>query len=194
MWILLCIPAEVRFFRSTTCLHRAWALPIDSATIRLIRGGYGISYLPPDLTGELASTSLVNAASTQINVTGALPTPLEDLYPKTLNQPIGRTDPGFMTLYCCTASLQNISGPVPQQNFPYVQQWNLTVSHEFKGDWMAEIGYSGLKGSESARNRPCPGRALQQVLLDGIGAIEPYDLEWDFDDRRPKPEALSVLQ
>ena len=39
----------------------------------VIRGGYGISYLPPDLTGELASTSLVNAASTQINVTGALP-------------------------------------------------------------------------------------------------------------------------
>ena len=125
----------------------------------VIRGGYGISYLPPDLTGELASTSLVNAASTQINVTGALPTPLEDLYPKTLNQPIGRTRPGFMTLYCCTASLQNISGPVPQQNFPYVQQWNFTVSHEFKGDWMAEIGYSGLKGT----NLPGIGHALDEL-------------------------------
>ncbi|MGB9431768.1 MAG: TonB-dependent receptor [Candidatus Acidiferrum sp.] len=112
-----------------------------------VRGGYGISYLPPDLTGELATNSLVNAASTQINVTGALPTPLQALYPETLNQPIGRTDPSFMTLYCCTASLKNISGPVPRQNFPYVQQWNFTVGHQFKGNWMAEVGYSGLKGT-----------------------------------------------
>ena len=37
-----------------------------------------------------------------------------------------------MTLYCCTASLKNISGPVPQQNFPYVQQWNFTVGHQLR--------------------------------------------------------------
>jgi Carboxypeptidase regulatory-like domain/TonB dependent receptor len=124
-----------------------------------IRGGYGISYLPPDLTGELATSSLVNSASTQINVTGALPTPLQDLYPETLNQPIGRTDPSFMTLYCCTASLKNISGPVPWQNFAYVQQWNFTVGHQFKGNWMAEVGYSGLKGT----NLPGIGLSLDEL-------------------------------
>jgi len=124
-----------------------------------IRGGYGISYLPPDLTGELASSSLVNAATTQINVTGAVPTPLQNLYPKTLNQPIGRTDPSFMTLYCCTASLKSISGPVTQQNFPHVQQWNFTISHQFKANWMAEIGYSGLKGT----NLPGIGHALDEL-------------------------------
>ena len=125
----------------------------------VIRGGYGIFYLPPDLTGVLATGSLVNAASTQINVSGAEPTPLEDLYPETLNQPIGRTDPSFMTLYCCTASLKNISGPVPQQNFPHVQQWNFTLGHQFKGNWMAEIGYSGLKGT----NLPGIGHALDEL-------------------------------
>jgi len=125
----------------------------------VIRGGYRISYLPPDLTGELADNSLVNAATTQINVTAALPTPLQNLYPKTLNQPIGRTDPSFMTLYCCTASLKNISGPVPQQNFPYVQEWDFTVSHQFKYNWMAEIGYSGLKGT----NLPGIGRSLDEL-------------------------------
>jgi hypothetical protein len=125
----------------------------------VIRGGYGISYLPPDLTGELADSSLVNAASTQVNVTGALPSPLQNLYPMTLNQPIGRTDPSFMTQYCCTASLKYISGPVPQQNFPYVQQWNFTVSHQFKGNWMAEIGYSGLKGT----NLPGIGDGLDEL-------------------------------
>jgi len=125
----------------------------------VVRGGYGIFYLPPDLTGVLASSSLVNSASTQINVTGALPTPLQDLYPTTLNQPIGRTDPGFMTRYCCTASLKNISGPVPQQNFPHVQQWNFTVGHQFKGNWMAEVGYSGLKGT----NLPGIGLSLDEL-------------------------------
>ena len=125
----------------------------------VIRGGYGISYLPPDLTGLLATSSLVNSASTQINVTGASPTPLQSLYPVTLNQPIGRTDPSFMTLYCCTASLKNISGPVPRQNFPYVQEWNLAASHEFRANWMAEIGYSGLKGT----NLPGIGHSLDEL-------------------------------
>jgi len=133
----------------------AWRLSNNTA----IRGGYGISWLPPDLTGVLPSSSLVNSASTQVNVTGALPTPLQNLYPKTLNRPIGRTNPGFMTLYCCTASLNNISGPVPQQNFPWVQQWNLTASHGFKGNWMAEVGYSGLKG----RNLPGIGHSLDEL-------------------------------
>ena len=40
-----------------------------------------------------------------------------------------------------------------------MQQWNLTVSHEFKGDWMAEIGYSGLKGT----NLPGIGHALDEL-------------------------------
>ena len=113
----------------------------------VVRGGYGIFYLPPDLTGVLASSSPVNAATTQVNVTGALPTPLQDLYPTTLNQPVGRTDPSFITQYCCTASLKSISGPVPQQPYPYVQQWNLTVGHQFRDNWMAEIGYAGSKGT-----------------------------------------------
>ncbi len=164
----------------------------------VVRGGYGISYLPPDLTGVLASSSLVNAASTEVNVTGALPTPLTDLYPRTLNQPIGRTDPSFMTLYCCTASLQNISGPVPQQNFPYVQEWNLTVSHQFRANWMAEIGYAGLKGT----NLPGIGRSLDELssnyysmgsallnptTLNGIPmtvgqSLRPYPFYSDFSD------------
>jgi len=133
----------------------AWRLGSNTA----IRGGYGISWLPPDLTGVLASSSLVNSASTQVNVTGALPTPLQNLYPKTLNQPIGRTNPGFMTLYCCTASLKNISGPVPQQNFPWVQQWNFAASHEFKGIWVAEVAYSGSKGT----SLPGIGHSLDEL-------------------------------
>ena len=172
----------------------AWRLNNNTA----IRGGYGISWLPPDLTGVLASSSLVNAASTQVNVTGALPTSLQNLYPETLNQPIGRTNPSFMTLYCCTASLKDISGPVPEQNFPWVQQWNFTASHEFKGNWMAEIGYAGLKGTNlpgsghalnelSSKYYPMGSALLNSASLDGISmtvgqSLRPYPFYSNLSD------------
>jgi hypothetical protein len=120
----------------------------------VIRGGYGISYLPNDISiGVMPYNSLVNAAGTQVNITGAQPTPLQTsldgLVASGINQPVGRTDPSFMTQYASKTTYlgQNISGPIPYQSFPYVQQWNFSVSHQFKGDWMAELGYSGLKGT-----------------------------------------------
>ncbi len=51
----------------------------------------------------LTSRSLVNAGTTQIDVAGASSAPLQNLYPNTLDQAIGRADPSFMTPYCCTA-------------------------------------------------------------------------------------------
>ena len=82
LWIPLSIPTEAPSFRNTTCLRRALGFAYRLNNDTVIRGGYGISYLPPDLTGELATNSLVNAASTQINVTGALPTPLQVSVPR----------------------------------------------------------------------------------------------------------------
>jgi hypothetical protein len=118
-----------------------------------IRGGYGISYLPNDLTGGVMPyNSQINGAATQVNITGALPTPLQTalqgILASGINQPIGRSNPAFMTnLVSKTNYLgQSISGPVPFQPYPWVQQWNLALGHEFKGDMMAEIAYSGLKG------------------------------------------------
>ena len=123
-----------------------FAYRIQNDTV--LRGGYGISYLPPDLSaGTLPFNSLVNAAQTQVNNSPATPIPLQTILDgilaKGINQPVGRSDPSFVTQYVGSS----ISGPVPYQPFPYVQQWNLTVSHEFKGNWMAEVGYAGLKAT-----------------------------------------------
>jgi hypothetical protein len=54
---------------------------------------------------------------------------------------------------------QSINAPYPYQNYPYVQQWNAALSHQFKGDWMAEISYSGLSG----KNLPGIGHNLDEI-------------------------------
>jgi hypothetical protein len=125
-----------------------------AAPSTVIRGGYGISYLPNDITpGVMPFNSIDNTATTQVNVTGTLPTPLQAILQSFvasgLNQPFARSVPNFMTRYGSQTNYlaQAIAGPVPYQSYPYTQQWNFAVSHQFKGDWMAEIGYTGLHGA-----------------------------------------------
>ena len=153
----------------------------------VVRGGYGISYLPDDLSvGVMPYNALVNAASTQVNIAGAQPTPLQTalqgLVATGLNPPVGRSDPSFMTQYGSKSTYlgQSISGPIPYQSYPYVQQWNLTLSHEFKGDWMAEVGYSGLNGTNlPGMSQFGSGRKLDELssqfysLGEGLLTVQP---------------------
>jgi hypothetical protein len=134
----------------------------------VLQGGYGISYLPNDITaGTIPGYSLVNAATTQTNVPGTgSPIPFQTILATDvqtgLNQPIGRSLPSFMTLYGSkTAYLgKNITGPVPNQPYPYVQQYNIALSHQFKRDFLVAAAYSGLKGT----NLPGTGnRGLDQL-------------------------------
>jgi hypothetical protein len=126
----------------------------------VVRGGYGITYLPDDIAGpnglgEMSYNSGVNLANTTVQIAGnPLPEPLQTglqgLVTTGINQPIGRKDPGFMTKYASTSTYmgQTIAAPDPYQpGYPRVQQWNLSLSHQFKGDFMTEVGYSGLKGT-----------------------------------------------
>ena len=118
----------------------------------VVQAGYGLSYLPNDITtGTIPGYSLVNAAATTVNNT--TPTPLQtnltNIAASGLNQPIGRSVPNFMTRYASKTTYlkQNITGPVPYQPFPYVQQWNVALNHQFQGDWMAGIAYAGSSGT-----------------------------------------------
>ena len=58
----------------------------------------GRAAIPRCSAWVLTSRSLVNAGTTQIDVAGASSAPLQNLYPNTLDQAIGRADPSFMTL------------------------------------------------------------------------------------------------
>ena len=140
----------------------------------VVRGGYGMSYLPNDIeVGVMPWESQVNQALTTVNAT--TPVQLQTIlngYVKTgLNQPVGRTVPNF-TQTQGLASLtsfknQVIQGPVPFQTYPRTQQWNVALSHQFKGDWMAEVAYVGLHGAHlpgigTATNAPS-NRNLNEI-------------------------------
>jgi hypothetical protein len=143
----------------------------------VVHGGYGISYLPDDVAGPnglgtMPYNSVVNLASTQVNVPNTgLPTQLQaalqGIVTSGINQPIGRTDPSFMTLYGSRTTYlgQTIVAPAPYQSYPYVQQWNLSLSHQFKGDLMAEVAYSGLKGTN------IPGIGNQNLSAHGLDEL-----------------------
>jgi hypothetical protein len=145
----------------------------------VVRAGYGISYLPNDLTASSAGNSYINGATLTTNVPGSgNPTPLQTILSNDVKgggipAPGGRGNGQptyFMTNLASTTSYkgQNISAPYPYQSYPYTQQWNLAVSRQFKGDWMAEASYSGLSGT----NLPGIGHNLDQLpdQYDSMGA------------------------
>jgi hypothetical protein len=131
-----------------------------AAANTVVHGGYGISYLPDDIAGpnglgEMSYNSLVNLANTQVNIPNSgnpipVDTALQGIVASGINQPFARRVPNFMTQYASTSTYmgQTIVAPDPYQpGYPRTQQWNLSLSHQFKGDLMAEVGYSGLRGS-----------------------------------------------
>jgi hypothetical protein len=146
-------------------LGLAYRLANDTA----VRAGYGIDYLAVDTTGNaMAQNSGINDASTNCGSTKPsvegqeIPDPNEMMYNcfalagstsgvgTPLVLPIGRTLNGgpLVTYLNDLASTSNsLSGPLPNQKVPYQQQWNLSFSHQLKGDTMVELGYAGAKGT-----------------------------------------------
>lgn len=113
----------------------------------VVRTGYGISLLPSDV----AFTNAPWAASVNSSVTnmvasldgGLTPSStLSNPFPTGLIQAAGH-NPSFL------ANLEgaSVSAPVPDQPYPYVQQWNFAVQHEFARGYGLEVGYAGSKGT-----------------------------------------------
>lgn len=123
------------------------------------RGGYGISYLPVDIaSGVFPTGSSVNSSSTSCNPGAQMANCFTSLI-----QPPARTYNGlalvnYLGIYN-SPHPNNLSGPVPDQSYPYVQQWNLAFSRQMKGDLMVDVGYVGSKGT----HMPASGSNLNQL-------------------------------
>ena len=115
----------------------------------VLRGGYAMMYLPPDLpNGVMAFTSPVNAAVTTSSNT-SIPTYFQsNPFPNGILEPVGRSNPNFSK----NLLGQSVTAPVPENTYPYMQQWNLSVGQQWKGNWSTEIIYAGTKGTHLPMN------------------------------------------
>jgi hypothetical protein len=110
----------------------------------VVRAGYGLNYLAPDMQlGMQAGNAPINAATTAWNNDSNADYRLKNPFPNPINQATGRNNFGaFMT----GELNQNVSGAVPTSKYPYQQQWNVSLAHQMKGDLMVEAGYVGATG------------------------------------------------
>ena len=117
----------------------------------VVRGGYALVYLPIDMaTDTMAFNSPVNSSITT-SVNGPSPTLFQsNPWPSGILVPQGRTNPAFSK----TLLGQTVTAPVPQNSYPYMQQWNLALGQQWKGNWSTQMIYAGTKGTHLALNVP----------------------------------------
>jgi hypothetical protein len=133
----------------------------------LLRGGYGISYLPNDIGfGSMPFASPLDLATTNFvsSVNGGL-TPYSTMsnpFPQGLAQPIA----GNASLLGELEG-QSVNSPIPNEPYPYVQQWNLNVEQQFGSKSVLQIAYAGSKGT----HLPLWGLPLDQLpdQYDSLG-------------------------
>jgi hypothetical protein len=116
----------------------------------VLRGGYGISYIPNDLMQGMSphTSSIISATYTWNNSSNSITHYLNNPFPEGIRYPVGRTDPNFMK----SLLGQQIVSPIPDQPYPYAQQWNLSMGYQFAANWMVDVGYAGAKGTQLPTN------------------------------------------
>lgn len=163
-----------------------------ASAITVVRAGYGISYLPNDISGGWnPNGAYVNSATSSWNHATNNPVPVQmqsDLaaiaatgiakspgrYANASTQPtlfMSGGVPGLPALVSLTNyQNKNISGGVPNQPYPFTQHWNAALSHEFKGNMMIEVSYSGLKGLNMPESGSHQLNAVPDALMLSIGS------------------------
>ena len=110
----------------------------------VVRAGYGIMH--ESLNGVFGATSPITVATTAMvtSLNGGL-TPanvLSNPFPNGIIQPPGRS-PSFLG----TVEGAALTGPVPNQPLPNIQQWNFGVEKEVASGLLLDITYAGSKGT-----------------------------------------------
>jgi Carboxypeptidase regulatory-like domain len=104
----------------------------------VLRTGYGINFLPQGVSNVGPWESPINTAMTNVPFGGTLSNPLLG---RPLLQPIGRSQSAFSTFLG-----QSVQSRIPNQPFPYVQQWNLNIQQGFGSGSLFQIAYLGSRG------------------------------------------------
>ncbi|MFN0106027.1 MAG: TonB-dependent receptor domain-containing protein [Bryobacteraceae bacterium] len=128
----------------------------------VIRGGYGISYLPTsgiyvglDRTGFSITTPLVSSLDGGFTPNETLANPF----------PNGKLDPIGSSQGALTLLGQGIGGNRRDILRGYSQQWGFSVQRELPGNWLVEAGYMGNRGVK------LPGRPTFDYLPQQYRAL-----------------------
>jgi len=112
----------------------------------VIRAGYGIFWLPALQTGATGpgSDPLNQASTPMVTTTDGGLTPFghfSNPFPNGLNQPPAR-DPNYQNkLYGL-----GFTSVLPNNPFPYTQQWNFNVQQQLPGNFLIDAAYAGARG------------------------------------------------
>ncbi len=109
----------------------------------VLRGGYGISYLPTsgiftslDRAGFSLNTPLVSSVDGGFTPNETLANPF----------PNGKLPPVNSSQGALTLLGQSVAGNFRSLLRGYSQQWGLSLQREFSGNWLVEAGYMGNRG------------------------------------------------
>jgi hypothetical protein len=125
----------------------AWDVFGDGKTA--LRGGYSMNYVNDEYLVAITGNVNTNAGLSQ---TVTNPTALSNLVRDGLNaiaSPTFKVPRTFLDNYNLSTT-SNFAMPDPNLRSPYVQQWNLSVEHDFKG-FLLDVRYVGNHGTKLLR-------------------------------------------
>jgi hypothetical protein len=110
----------------------------------VIHAGYGISYLPAEMTADGPGGSATNSAATlNFNVAGNAPSfTVSNPFPSGFILPSGRDPQGLNALLG-----QSIYARTPSQPYGYVQQFNFGIERSLGPKTAFSVAYAGNKGT-----------------------------------------------
>jgi hypothetical protein len=142
---------------------------INNKTV--VRGGYGLAFLPAEITADGPGGSPINSAGTNLSNTPGVtyagaPTVANPL-PNGINQPLGRNPIALTQLLG-----QGIGSRVPNQPYGYVQQFNFGFERTLDSKSVLSVAFAGSKGTHLVLSQGYTGTGLNlDQLPDQYDAI-----------------------
>jgi hypothetical protein len=138
----------------------------------VLRGGFGISYLPNTVAFSLGPyNNPPNSATTTMNVSNNgnvdpnTSTTLSNPFPSGILQPPGRNQAALALVG------QGIQSPLPHTSYPYAEQWNLGLQHQFGQSLVIDAGYVGSHGVDLPLYSINHNQLPYQYIAQGAAAM-----------------------
>jgi Carboxypeptidase regulatory-like domain/TonB dependent receptor len=149
----------------------------------VFRGGYGLSYLGQNSSGQAAGfsrqtpliASLDNGLTPAVVVSDPFPS---SIYPNGLLQPIGAAQ-GLATNLGQNVAFQYVDRPLP-----YSQQYSAGFQYELRGGWLTDASYVG----NLTRRLPV-ALPLNFIPLDALNSVPVAERQAYFNQQVPNPMA-----